>query len=73
MKYLNNIVERDHRAIKRVTKPMLKSKSFQTATNVGTGIELMHMIHRNQILLENGIKLSFTKQFYALSGETRPI
>ena len=28
VKYLNNIVEQDHRAIKRVTRPMLNSKSF---------------------------------------------
>ena len=31
MKYLNNIVEQDHRAIKRVTKPMLNFKSFRAA------------------------------------------
>ena len=43
-KYLNNIVERDHRAIKRVTRPMLNFKSFRSAKNVLAGIELMHMI-----------------------------
>ena len=31
VKYLNNIVEQDHRAIKRVTKPMLDFKSFRSA------------------------------------------
>lgn len=31
VKYLNNIVEQDHRAIKRVTKPMLNFKSFRSA------------------------------------------
>ena len=31
VKYLNNIVEQDHRAIKRVTKPMLNFKSFRAA------------------------------------------
>ena len=30
IKYLNNIVEQDHRAIKRVTKPMLNFKSFRS-------------------------------------------
>ena len=44
VKYLNNIVEQDHRAIKRVTRPMLNFKSFRTARNVLAGIELMHMI-----------------------------
>jgi putative transposase len=40
IKYLNNIVEQDHRAIKRVTKPMLNFKSFRSARNVLAGIEL---------------------------------
>jgi len=44
VKYLNNIVEQDHRAVKRVTKPMLNFKSFQAAKRVLAGIELMHMI-----------------------------
>ncbi|WP_415838403.1 IS6 family transposase, partial [Polaromonas hydrogenivorans] len=44
VKYLNNIVEQDHRAVKRVTKPMLNFKSFRSAKNVLAGIELMHMI-----------------------------
>ena len=44
VKYLNNIVEQDHRAAKRVTKPMLNFKSFQSAKCVLAGIELMHMI-----------------------------
>ena len=44
VKYLNNIVEQNHRAIKRVTRPMLNSKSFRSAKNVLAGIELMHMI-----------------------------
>ena len=46
IKYLNNIVEQDHRAIKRVTKPMLNFKSFRAAKNVLAGIELMHMIRK---------------------------
>ena len=32
VKYLNNIVEQDHRAIKRMTRPMLNFKSFRSAT-----------------------------------------
>ena len=38
VKYLNNIVEEDHRAIERVTKPMLNFKSFQSAKSVLAGI-----------------------------------
>ena len=37
VKYLNNIVEQDHRAIKRITKPMLNFKSFRAAKNVLAG------------------------------------
>ena len=46
IKYLNHIVEQDHRAIKRVTGPMLHFTSFQSARKVLAGIELMHMIRK---------------------------
>ena len=52
VKYLNNIVEQDHRAIKRVTKPMLNFKSFRAAKCVLAGIELMHMIRKGQLMME---------------------
>ena len=72
VKYLNNIVEQDHRAIKRVTRPMLNFKSFQAAKCVLVGIELMHMIRKGQLMLEGCNELSFTDQFYALAGQIRP-
>ena len=50
-KYLNNIVEQDHRAVKRVTKPMLNFKSFQSAKCVLAGIELMHMIRKGCVAI----------------------
>ncbi len=37
LKYLDNIVEQDHRAIKRVTRPMLNFKSFRCAGCVLAG------------------------------------
>lgn len=44
-KYLNNnIVEQDHRAIKRITRPMLGFKSFWCARILLAGIETMHMM-----------------------------
>ena len=52
VKYLNNIVEQSHRAVKRVTKPMLNFGSFQSAKCVLAGIELMHMIRKGQLMLE---------------------
>jgi putative transposase len=45
-KYLNNIIEQDHRAIKRRTRPMLGFKTFRCARILLGSIELMHMIRR---------------------------
>jgi len=72
IKYLNNIVEQDHRAVKRVTKPMLGFKSFNAAKCVLAGIELMHMIRKGQLMMKGCEKMSFAEQFYALAGQLRP-
>ncbi len=72
VKYLNNIVEQDHRAIKRVTRPMLGFKSFRSARNILAGIELMHMIRKGQCAIDGVTTLSFADQFYALAGQVRP-
>jgi len=48
-KYLNNIIEQDHRAIKRITKPMMGFHSFHTANRTLKGIESMHMIKKGQV------------------------
>jgi putative transposase len=48
VKYLNNIVEQDHRAVKRVTRPMLGFKSFHAARRTLVGIERMHMMKKTQ-------------------------
>ena len=71
VKYLNNIVDQDHRFVKRITKPMLNFKSFRAARNVLAGIELMHMIRKGQLLLKGCSELSFADQFYALAGKIR--
>jgi transposase-like protein len=73
IKYLNNIVEQDHRAVKRITKPMLGFKSFKAAKSVLAGIELMHMIRKGQLNFEGSEELSFADQFYALAGEIRSV
>src|SRR6266853_3591089 len=67
-KYLNNIVEQDHRGVKRVTRPMLGFKAFDTAQSTLPGIELMHMLRKGQ--LEGGRKAgrSAAEQFYALAA-----
>ncbi|AQX56621.1 IS6 family transposase [Priestia flexa] len=50
VKYLNNIVEQDHRFIKKRIRPMLGLKSFRTAKRIIAGIEAMHMIKKGQTL-----------------------
>lgn len=68
-KYLNNIVEQDHRAVKRITKPMLGFKSFQAGESILAGIELMHMIRKGQLMFGGTEETSFADQFYALAGQ----
>jgi len=69
VKYLNNIVEQDHRAVKRVTRPMLGFKSFDAAQSTLAGIELMHMIKKKQRVVEVGDEdLTAAEQFYALAA-----
>src|SRR5262245_62237976 len=54
VKYLNNIVEQDHRAVKRVIRPTLGFKSFDAAHDTLVGIELMHMLKKKQKIIEAG-------------------
>ena len=65
IKYLNNIVEQDHRAIKRQIRPMLGFKSFWSAAVTLAGVELMHMIRKGQLLLRGD--LCSAQQFYSLA------
>ncbi|MBD2309694.1 IS6 family transposase [Chroococcidiopsis sp. FACHB-1243] len=48
-KYLNNIVEQDHRGIKRLVKPGMGFGSFHTARRTIRGYEIMNMICKGQI------------------------
>jgi transposase-like protein len=69
VKYLNNIVEQDHRAVKRVTRPMLGFKAFDAAQDTLVGIELMHMIKKRQIVVAAGEEgLTATELFYSLAA-----
>ncbi|MSQ56784.1 MAG: IS6 family transposase [Limnohabitans sp.] len=67
-KYLNNIVEQDHRAVKRVTRPMPGFKSFWSARTIITGMETMHMIRKGQMHSPKGSTLSAANQFYSLAA-----
>ncbi|MED0988234.1 IS6 family transposase [Bacillus paramycoides] len=53
VRYLNNIVEQDHRFIKKRVRSMLGFKSFSTATSILAGVEAMHMIKKEQIDLQD--------------------
>lgn len=46
IKNLNNLIEQDHRAVKRIVRSMLGFKSFDLARCTLRGIELMHMIKK---------------------------
>ena len=48
VKYLNNIIEQDHRFIKKLTRPMKGFKSFHSASATLDGIEVAHMIRKRQ-------------------------
>ncbi|WP_143327183.1 IS6 family transposase [Paraburkholderia hospita] len=64
-KYLNNVVEQDHRAIKRIIKPMMGFKDFRCTRIILTGIEIMHMIRKGQ-MRNDGIARSPAEQFYSI-------
>ena len=51
-KYLNNIVEQDHRRIKQRIRPMIGFKRFDTSTVTIRGIELAEKIKKDQFNLE---------------------
>ena len=66
-KYLNNIVEQDHRAIKRIVRPMMGFKSFHCARVLLAGIETMHMIKKGQLDCPKAKASSAAYQFYSLA------
>src|SRR5471032_1187512 len=71
-KYLNNIVEQDHRAIKRIIKPMMGFKDFRCARIILAGIELMHMIRKGQ-MHDDGFAETAAEQFAGYESNTEHI
>lgn len=63
-KYLNNLVEQDHRAVKRITRPMM---GFHCARAIIAGIETMHMIGKGQMVTAKGTPSSAAQQFHSLA------
>jgi putative transposase len=69
IKYLTNMVEQDHRGVKRITRPLLGCKSFAAAQDTLVGVELMHMIKKKQMVVEEGEEgLTAAEQFYSLAA-----
>jgi IS6 family transposase len=58
-KYLNSLIEQDHRGIKSRTRPMLGFKKFESAAITIAGIELLRRIHKEQFTLD---RLQFNGQ-----------
>lgn len=66
-KYLNNLIEQDHRAVKRLTRPMLGFQSFWAAQHTLAGIAVLHMIRKGQLEC-GGETHTPAEQFYALAA-----
>ena len=66
VKYLNNLVEQDHRFIKKITQPMRGFKAFHSAKATLAGIELHHMLRKGQH--KHSDNLSIFDQFYQLAA-----
>ena len=66
VKYLNNIVEQDHRFIKKITRYMRGFKSFPAAEATIAGIELHHMLRKGQ--MEDSANQPAWRQFYDLAA-----
>jgi len=63
--YLNNIIEQDHRFIKKITRPTLGFKAFHSAAATLTSIEVTHMIRKQQFQSNH---TSPFKQFASLAA-----
>jgi putative transposase len=66
IKYLNNIIEQDHRFVKKITNGMRGFKAFHSAEATLSGIELHHMLRKNQHTQLS--ELSIFEQFYGLAA-----
>ena len=68
VKYLNNIVEQDHRFIKKRVRTMLGFKSFRTEKAIISGIEAMHMVKKGQLVLQDKSAQNQVKIIHKLFG-----
>ena len=66
IKYLNNVVEQDHRFIKRITKPTMGFKAFYSASATLIGVEQHHMLRKGQH--KDAANMPVYQQFYKLAA-----
>jgi transposase-like protein len=65
----DHTIEQDHRGVKRITRPMLGFKAFDAAQATLVGIELMHMIKKRQLVVEEGNEgRTAAELFYSLAA-----
>jgi transposase-like protein len=71
-KYLNNVIEQDHRNIKRIVKPMMGFRSFHSARRTLRGIETMNRIRKGQVKGANKgdsvSQVKFIEERFGVSG-----
>ena len=67
-KYPNNLIEQDHRAVKRLVRPMLGFKSFWAARCTISGMEVMHAIRKGQLASTGEECPTPAEQFYSLAA-----
>ena len=67
-KHLNNVIEQDHRLIKRITIPMLGFKSFFCAQRTLVGIDLVRLIKKSQTRKHTGASKTPAEVFYCLAN-----
>jgi transposase-like protein len=69
VKYLNNVVEQDHRNIKRISGAMMGFKSFNSDRRTLRGIEVTNMIRKGQVKgIEQGDSVSQVKFIKVIFG-----
>jgi putative transposase len=66
--YLNNRIEQDHRAIKRRVRPMLGFQSMASARVILGGIEMIHMMRKQQAKYACNRQPSLAEQFHLLAA-----
>lgn len=67
-KYLSNVVEQDHRGVKRLTHPLPGFQSFWAARCTMAGIKVRHAIRKAQRATTRNMSQTPAEQFYALAA-----